>query len=194
VSTETLGNKIDNALDFYEFIKLKSGVSAEEGRAAIEPLLKAYPTAKLQDNAQYKADQKDQIQQFLIIFYVLLLFAVIVAVIGIANTLSLSVIERTREIGLLRAVGMLRRQLRSTIRWEAVIIALLGTVLGLVIGVLFAYAAVKALEEEGFKTFEAKPLQLVIIAVVFSVLAVVMAALPARRAAKLDVMNAITED
>ena len=85
------------------FAKLKAGVSPEHGRKAIEPLLKGYPTAKLQDNAQFKADQAKQLNQLLGLIYGLLIFAVIIAFIGIANTLALSIHERTREIGLLRA-------------------------------------------------------------------------------------------
>ena len=107
-------------------------MSADQGRKAIEPLVKPYPTAKLKDNAQYKADQKKQVNQVLALVYVLLLLAVIIAFIGITNTMTLSIYERTRELGLLRAVGESRRQVRSMIRWEAVIIALFGTVLGVV--------------------------------------------------------------
>ena len=110
-------------LDAAVFAKLKPGVTAEEGRKAIEPLLTAYPTAKLQDNAQYKADQTKTLNQLLSLIYALLIFAVIIAFIGIANTLALSIYERTREIGLLRSVGMGRRQVRSMIRWESVVIS-----------------------------------------------------------------------
>jgi putative ABC transport system permease protein len=193
-SLATFDKNVADQLDLQIFAKLKPGVSADRGRAALEPLLKPYPTAKLKDNAQYKADQKAQVNQVLNLVYVLLFLAVIIAMIGIANTLSLSIFERTREIGLLRAVGASRRQIRTTVRWEAVIIALLGTALGLVIAFFFAWAVVSALHDSGFTTFSASPRSIVTIVVIFSVLAVVMAILPARRAAKLDVLRAIEQD
>jgi putative ABC transport system permease protein len=117
---------------------------------------------------------------------------VLIAVIGIANTLALSIHERTRELGLLRAVGMTRSQLRSTVRWESVIIALFGTVLGLVVGTFFGWSMVKALSEEGFSRF-AIPVGSLATVVVLAALAGVLAAVfPARRSAKLDVLRAIT--
>ena len=181
-------------LDYQIFVKLKPGVSADQGRAAIQPLLKPFPTAKLQDNAQYKADQKAQVNQVLNLVYVLLFLAVIIALIGIANTLTLSVYERTREVGLLRAVGMTRRQVRTSVRWEAVIIALLGTLLGLAVAFFFAWAVVRSLNDQGFTKFSATPLSILEIIVVFGALAVLMAILPARRAAKLDVLQAISTE
>ncbi len=90
----------------------------------------------------------------------LLFFAIVIALFGIANTLGLSIIERRHELGLLRAVGMTRRQLRSSVRWESVIIALLGTLLGLVIGVVFAWAMVSALSDQGIDKFSVAPAQL----------------------------------
>ncbi len=185
---------VSEQLDNQIFVKLKPGVTAEQGRASIEPLLKQFPTAKLKDNAQYKADQKAQVNRVLAIVYVLLFLAVIIAMIGIANTLTLSVYERTREVGLLRAVGMSRRQVRTSVRWEAVIIALLGTLLGLAIAYFFSWAVVKALSDQGFSRFSAAPGSVLLIIVVFSLLAVVMAILPARRAAKLDVLRAISTE
>jgi len=147
ISLKTYEKNVSDQLDFLIFAKLKPGVSAQQGRKAIEPLVKPYPTAKLKDNAQYKADQKKQVNQVLILFYVLLLLAAIIAFIGITNTMTLSIYERTRELGLLRAVGESRRQVRSMIRWEAVIIALLGTVLGVAIALFFGWAVIEALKD-----------------------------------------------
>ena len=165
ISLSTYEKNFTEQLDFLILAKLKPGVSAEQGRKAIEPLLKPYPTAKLKDNAQYKADQKKQVNQFLNLFYVMLFLAVVIAAIGITNTMTLSIHERTRELGLLRAVGESRRQTRSMIRWEAVIISLLGTLLGIVIALFFGWAVIKALHDTGFTTFSPALVQLVIIVV-----------------------------
>jgi putative ABC transport system permease protein len=181
-------------LDIFVFAKLKDGVTAQQGRAAIAPLLAAYPGAKLQDNAQFKADQQAQVNQFVSLVYLLLFFALIIALIGIANTLALSIHERTREIGLLRAVGMSRKQVRSAIRWESVIIALLGAVNGLAIGLFFGWSVVRALNDQGITKFAIAPGQLLIVVFVITGLSVVAAWLPARRAAKLDVLRAISTE
>jgi putative ABC transport system permease protein len=111
--------------------------------------------------------------------------------IGVANTVSLSVYERTRELGLLRAVGMTRAQLRSSIRWEAVLISVLGAVIGLALGLLASYALLKALEGFGLTNFAVPVPTLVIQVVIAAVLGVVASLLPARRAAKLDILEAI---
>jgi putative ABC transport system permease protein len=181
-------------LDFQIFAKLKPGVTPAQGRKAIEPLVARYPNAQLKDNAQYKADQKKQVNQVLILVYVLLFLAVIIAFIGIVNTMTLSIYERTREIGLLRAVGASRRQVRSMVRWEATIIALFGTVLGLLMALFFAWAVVRALHDQGFTKFSAAPVSLVLIVVITALATLIWASLPARRAAKLDVLRAIDQD
>ncbi len=118
--------------------------------------------------------------------------ALLIALFGIANTLALSVFERTREFGLLRAVGMSRAQVRTTVRWESVLIALLGTTLGLALGVGFGGALVQAAAGSQLAlSIPARSLLLVV--ALASVAAVVAAALPARRAARLDVLQAVTQ-
>jgi putative ABC transport system permease protein len=119
--------------------------------------------------------------------------ALVIAFFGIANTLALSVYERTRELGLLRAVGMSRRQLRSTVRWEAVLVAMLGTALGTAIGVGFSMALIEATKSEGIDQLAIPTQSLAFIAVFAAAAAVVAAALPARRAARLDVLEAMSE-
>jgi putative ABC transport system permease protein len=151
----------------------------------------AYPTAKVMDTAQYEADQAGQINLILNLIYAMLGLAIVIAVMGIGNTLSLSIVERTRELGLLRAVGMSRRQLRSTVRWEAVLVALFGTALGLAIGTFFGWAIVRALADHGFKTFTIPVMQLGVVTVIAVVAGVAASILPARRAARLDVLDAI---
>jgi len=192
LSLATVTQHYTAQLDQYVFVKLASGVSPLEGRKAIDGVLKAYPNAELQDRTEFKDSQAAQINQLLGLIYVMLLLAVIIALIGIANTLALSIYERTRELGLLRAVGMSRRQLRSSIRWESVIISLLGTLLGLVIGLFFGWAVVEALKDQGFTRFAPPGGQLVLVVIVGGFAGVLAAVFPARRAAKLDVLRAVT--
>jgi putative ABC transport system permease protein len=192
LSIATVSEHYTAQLDQYVFVKLASGVSPAEGRKAIDGVLKAYPNAELQDQTEFKDAQAAQINQLLGLIYVMLLLAVVIALIGIANTLALSIYERTRELGLLRAVGMSRRQLRSSIRWESVIISLLGTIVGLVIGVFFGWAVIEALKDEGFTKFAAPFGQLILVVIVGGFAGVLAAVFPARRAAKLDVLRAVT--
>ena len=145
----------------------------------------------VKDPEGYAAEQKQQVNQFLYLIYGLLGLSVIIAVLGVVNTLSLSVIERTREVGLLRAVGVTRRQLRTMIRLESVVVAVLGAVLGLVMGVAFGASVVAALKDDGL-TDLAVPWPWLAGFLLLAVLAGVLAAvLPARRAARLDVLEAI---
>jgi putative ABC transport system permease protein len=179
-------------LDFQVYARLAPGVSPTDGRQAIEKVLAAYPNATLMDRTEYKHEQEAQIDQLLGLMYGLLGLALVIALIGIANTLALSTYERIRELGLLRAVGMTRRQLRSVIRGESLIIALLGTVEGLVVGVLLGWAVVHALRSEGVSVLSVPFGLLAIVAVLAALAGVVAAAGPARRAAKLDVLRAIS--
>jgi putative ABC transport system permease protein len=167
------------------------GVSNEATRVAVERVLADFPTADLMTKSEFKGSMADQIDQILNLVYVLLIMALVIALFGIANTLALSVFERTREIGLLRAIGMSRAQVRSTVRWESVLIALLGTSLGTVIGLGFAWSLANALESKGFNTFAIPGTQLATIVVVAAIAAVLAATQPARRAAKTDVLAAI---
>ncbi len=120
--------------------------------------------------------------------------AIIIALMGIANTSALSIAERTREVGLLRAVGMTRAQLRSSIRWEAVIISLQGTLLGLVIGTFFGWALVGALHDQGITVFRLPVTSLRVVVLVAALAGALAAVLPSRRAAKLDVLRAVVTD
>lgn len=185
---------VEDQYDTQVIVDLAEGVDIEAGRTAVESVTDQYPLAKVQDQNELKESQAQQINQFLALIYVLLGLAVIIAFIGIVNTLGLSIYERTRELGLMRAVGMSRRQVRTSIRWEAVIIALLGTALGLVLGIVFSFTLVAVLESQGFNTFRLPIGQLVFLSVVAAGLAVLMAAWPARRAARLNVLDAIATE
>ena len=178
------------------YIKLDdtSAAGVDAALPGLEAVTDTVPGAKLQNLEEFKKAQTDQVNQFLQIVYVLLALALIIAIVGVVNTLLLSVYERTRELGLLRAVGMSRRQVRSTIRLESVIISLMGTLIGLAIGIIFGWALVTALVDEGITSFAIPWSQLFII-VIIAILAGVGAALyPARRAARLDVLKAISSD
>ncbi|MCD9623554.1 ABC transporter permease [Rhabdothermincola salaria] len=192
LSTYDANNEV--LLDAIVFVALADGVSLDDGRAAISTVTDAFPNADLQDKTEFADAIVGQLNQLLNLVYVLLLLAVVIALIGIANTLALSVFERTRELGLLRAVGMTRRQMRSSVRWESVIIAVLGTLMGLVIGAVFGWALVQALASQGFTSFTLPVGTLVVVVVIAALAGVVAAIPPARRAARLDILSAISTD
>jgi putative ABC transport system permease protein len=146
------------------------------------------------DQAQFKAQQSKQVNQLLNLVYGLLALAVIIALIGIANTLALSIYERTRELGLLRAVGTTRGQLRSIIRAESLVISLFGALEGLALGVLFGWAIVTSLHPQGITHLEFPIVQLAVLAVLAGLAGVVAAIAPSRRAARLDVLRAVTTE
>jgi putative ABC transport system permease protein len=126
--------------------------------------------------------------------YALLALSVLIAIVGIANTLSLSVFERTHELGLVRAVGGTRQQVRRTIRWESVITALLGAVQGIVIGILLGWAVSLALRSEGLSRFSLPIVALIVVLVLAIIVGIVAAIFPARRAARVDVLRAVTTE
>jgi len=194
ISLAAFDANVPDHFDSKVYVTLADGVSAEQGRNAITTVTNAYPQADVQDRAEYKAAQTSQIDMMLNLIYALLALAVFIALLGIANTLALSIFERTRELGLLRAVGMTRRQLRTTVRYESVIIALLGTTLGMGIGVVFGWSMVHALSGKGLGTFALPFGQLMVVAVIAAVAGVGAAVLPARRAARLDVLGAIVSE
>jgi putative ABC transport system permease protein len=150
-----------------------------------------YPDVKIHDQTQYKQSIRDQINQLLYVVYALLALAVVIAILGIVNTLALSVMERTREIGLLRALGMDRRQLRRTVRLESVAISVYGAVLGIVIGLAFGAALQRSLSDQGITELGIPWAVLAVVLVSSVVVGVLAAVWPARRAARLDVLAAI---
>jgi putative ABC transport system permease protein len=181
-------------VDLLVIAKAKPGVAVATARAAVDRVAADFPNVKVQDQAQYKANTGKQLDQLLNLVTSLLLFAIVIALFGIVNTLALSVLERVRELGLLRAVGATRRQVRSMIRWEAVIIAVLGAMLGLVLGIFFGWAMSRALANQGFSEFAIPASQLVLYVVAAAVAGIVAAILPGRRAARVDMLRAITTE
>ncbi len=180
--------------DTLVFIDKADEVSAPAALAAVERVTAEFPGADVRDRTGFKEDQTSFVNQLLGLVYAMLTLAIVIALLGIGNTLALSILERTRELGLMRAVGMTRSQLRSTVRWESVVIALQGTLLGLVVGVFFGWALVQALGDEGINRLEIPFVNLAVVVVLASLAGVVAAIPPARRAARLDVLRAIVTE
>jgi putative ABC transport system permease protein len=190
----TLERYVPDPADFVVFARLADGVDPEEARPALQAVTDDYPTGELLDIEEYKDATAEQFTPILGLVTVLMLLTIIIAVLGIMNTLALSVLERTRELGLVRAVGATRRQVRSMIRWESVVITVLGSTIGLGLGLFFAWSIGKALEEDGFTTYRV-PYAGVAAVVVTSALFGMLAALyPAWRAGRLDVLDAIATE
>jgi putative ABC transport system permease protein len=158
---------------------------------AVTNALAPFPNIQVQTRAQFEQAQVSSVNQLLGLVYALLALAVLIALIGIVNTLMLSVFERTREIGLLRAVGMRRRQVRTMIRSEAVILAIFGAIIGIVIGTAMGVALVSSLKQQGITDTVVPVPELVIFLVLAAILGLIAATWPARRAARLDVLAAI---
>ena len=190
--TALLEANVADQFDSMVFVRFADGVDTAAATAAVTEVASQNPLADVQDRDAFEASMGEQIDMLLNLIYALLALAVIIALLGIANTLALSIFERTRELGLLRAVGMTRAQVRATVRWESVIIALLGTTLGLAIGTSFGWVMVKALEDQGLNTFNIPVTQLAVVVAISAIAGVLAAVLPARRAAKLDVLEAIS--
>jgi putative ABC transport system permease protein len=161
-------------------------------KGAIERALSGHPSLKVQDRSDVKQDAQHSIDQFVTLLTVLLTLSMIIAVLGIINTLALSVIERTREIGLLRAVGTSRRQTRRMIRLESVVIAVFGGLLGTAIGVVFGIAVQHAVADRGLDVLSVPVPTLVAYVVLSAVIGVLAAVWPAWRASRLDVLKAIS--
>ena len=169
-------------------IKLRPGVSTAEGERAVTAAARPYAAPPVQSRQEYVDSQASGVNSLLTLVYVMLALAIVIALLGIANTLSLSVHERTRELGLLRAVGATRGQLRAIIRWESLIVALFGTAGGLGLGLLPGWALARAATGG---TFAAPVVQLVVIVVIGALAGVLAALRPARRAGRMDILRAV---
>jgi putative ABC transport system permease protein len=191
VTPHVMARQFDQREDALAFVKLASGANPEKVQAALTEVIdRDFPIAEVENQQQLKETQEGQINDLLGLIYALLGLAIIVSLFGIANTLALSIHERTRELGMLRAIGMSRRQVRTMIRYEAVITALIGAFLGMVLGVIFAALIAQPLKDEGFVL--SYPIGTLILLLVFAALAGVIAAIaPARRASRLDVLQSL---
>lgn len=191
MSREGFVDKFDREVDNQLFIQLADGVSEDEGKTAVEMVIEGVPTVKVQTLDEFQSDISGQINSLLGLFTGLLALTVIIALIGVTNTMTLAVYERTREIGLLRAVGLTRGQTRWMILTEASIIAAFGATLGVILGIAFGWAILYALRDEGFTTFVVPLVTVVTWVFATAVLAVVFAIWPSRRAARLNILEAI---
>jgi putative ABC transport system permease protein len=183
-----------STLDMFAFATLADGADPATALAGIEAVMAQHPQAKLEDRAGFQADQRAQFDSVLIAVNGLLGLALFIALLGIANTLALSVLERTREIGLLRAVGMLRRQTRQMVLAESVMVALFGAVLGVAVGTVFGVAAAAAMPASIITSTVIPVTTIATIVLVAAVCGVLAGLLPARRAARLDVLQAISSE
>ena len=171
------------------FVNVRGGVT-DANTKILDRQVKGFADAKIQTSSQFKTNFERPINKILILLYVLLLLSVIVSLFGIVNTLVLTVFERTREIGMLRAVGMTRRQTRSMIRHESIVTALIGGVLGMAVGVFLALLVTHALSSEGI-VFAVPWSSLVIFVAATILVGIVASIFPARRAARLNVLEAL---
>jgi putative ABC transport system permease protein len=174
--------------------KAASGVSVSAGLIALNNDLRSFPTLQAYDTASFLALQNSEIDSLTSEIDVFLLMAIIIASLGIVNTLALSILERTRELGLLRAIGLTRRQTRTMVRWESVLIAMLGLVLGIVVGVVLGTAVVKAIASTGIDHISIPWSSLLVYAVGALVIGLAAGILPARRASRINVLEAITTE
>lgn len=188
----TVRNTFDRPMVTGAFVALTPGTTEQAGRTQLETMLaSAYPTLEPKTRDEFIDGQVGAVKQILYVFYVLLALAVVIALFGIVNTLALSVYERTRELGLLRAVGASRRQVRRIVRGEAVITSVIGAILGVIVGVLFGVLVSRPLADEGFVL--SVPWGTLVVLLFLGVVAGVIAAIvPARRASNVDVLTAVT--
>ena len=191
IRNSTIETDFDSRKDALVMIAIEDGADLDRVSESVDELLdERFATVESLDQEALQASISEQIDQLVALLYALLSLAVIVSLFGIVNTLALAIYERTRELGMLRAIGMSRRQVRRVVRYEAVITALIGAVIGAALGLFFAIAISIPLAEEGFAL--SFPVGTLIILLVLAALAGVLAAiLPARRASRLDVLEAL---
>ncbi|MBO4256019.1 ABC transporter permease [Streptomyces griseorubiginosus] len=177
-------------------VTFKKGVSADAGKAAVGKVAARYGNPSVQTRHEYAQSSAGGIDMMLTLVYALLALAVLIALLGIANTLTLAIHERTRELGLLRAVGQTRAQLRAMVRWESVLVAAFGTAGGLGLGAFLGWVLVRASDgaSDSSFAFAIPPAQLLVVALVGLTAGALAGLRPARRAARLDVLHAIAAE
>jgi putative ABC transport system permease protein len=187
VSSAVFDANYDNPKNLYTFVVMREGVSPENEQR-LERTLASFPNAKVADGEQFKDNQAAGLSSILNILYVLLALSIVISLFGIVNTLVLTVFERTRELGMLRAIGMTRRQVRRLIRHESIVTALIGAALGIALGLIFGALLVARID---FIEFTLPTTQLILFAIAAIVVGLIAALFPARRAARLNVLEAL---
>ncbi len=172
--------------------KAAPGVDLATADAALEPLEDAFPQLEFENRDEFRERLEGQLDSLLVIINVFLGLAIVIALLGITNTMALSVLERTQEIGLMRAVGMTRQQTRSMIRLEAAVVSLFGALLGVLVGLVFGWIAVVAIPDSVINRLSIPTGTLAIYVIIATIAALLAASFPARRAARLNVLDAIT--
>lgn len=191
VSLERFDQAFPDQQSNVAFVLLDEGVATAEIRPELDAVLEDFPTAALFDIAEIRDQIAEQTGQLLGLVFALLFFSIIIALFGIANTLGLSVLERTRELGLLRAIGMSREQVRTMVRWEAVIVSVFGALLGLVVGLFFGFVFIRALGDVGLEVFSVPVISLLVAVLLAGLAGVLAAVVPGRRASKVDILRAV---
>ncbi|MEU1196204.1 ABC transporter permease [Streptomyces sp. NPDC005813] len=190
----TIEKYVPGGQDSALYVNAASGTTPDRLRTNLEKALDPYPQVQVRDQADYKKLIHDQIAVLLYLVYALLGLAIVIAVLGVVNTLALSVVERTREIGLLRAIGLARRQLRRMIRLESVVIAVFGAVLGLALGIVWGVCIQQVLALQGMKALAIPWATIIAVVVGSAVVGIVAALLPALRASRMNVLAAIAHE
>lgn len=191
VNRDVFSGTNNSYFDTVIYVKLKDGVSASEAHDALAAVTTDKGLGELQSRDELIDSQSGQVDQILGLIYGLLALSVVIAVVGIVITLLLSVLERQREIGLLRAVGMTRSQVRTTVRWESVITSMFGAVVGVLLGIVMGVVLMTVLADNGIAAFRLPVKGTVVILVLSFVIGVLAAIYPARRATKIEIMQAI---
>jgi putative ABC transport system permease protein len=191
ITQPVLARDFSQTQDTIDFVKTAPGADAATVQAILTKGVEAaFPTAEVLNQQELKESREEQVEQLVNLFYALLALAIVISLFGIANTLALSIHERTRELGMLRAIGMSRRQVRTMIRYESVITALIGAILGMALGIVFATLIAQPLKDEGF-TLSYPVGSLVVLLILAGFAGVLAAILPARRASRLDVLESL---
>jgi putative ABC transport system permease protein len=195
ISLDTLAGVSDApARDFFVIARLADGVDPATGDAAVRAAMEPFPQADVQTNAEFLDANEAQINQLLVIITLLLAFAILIAILGISITLALGVFERTREIGLLRAVGMNRRQTRRSVRWEAVIVSIFGALVGIVVGTFLGVILSLAVPDDVISRLAFNPAIIVAILVGAVIAGLVAALYPSYKASNMNVLEAIATE
>jgi len=194
VSREIFDGSTNSLFDSSVYIKINEGESDEQVRKAISAISTDLGIGKLESRDEFIDTQAAQVNQILALIYGLLFLSIIIAIVGIIITLLLSVFERKREIGLLRAIGMTRAQIRTMIRWESVITSLFGAVTGVVLGITMGVVIVVSLVEKGFSAFKLPITGTITILIIAFVIGVVAAVFPAWRATRTNIISSIASN